>query len=300
MGWLRQFIIPPKYDPTWIQRLVESIRTAVNFVAASDVTQDANNRFVTDTDKANWNGKATTGANTFSGNQTVNGSLSISEDFDTTKQVNVNGNPEDSLYFVTTHAGGGNCYTYYKIASPNYVIQAGDYLEYDVFSDLGNTNGLCDGGCELDFSDSTNGRGFSILDQNNLSLLQSDHSAYSKGRWYHRKHSLANVVGKTISSFDLVEETDVAGTYTYYYRKIIITNGGNIKVVIWQGGAPSVNDVNYASSASNYTAGGSYFKNLCLVGLPIYANNAAAITGGLKAGALYRNGADPDLVCIVH
>lgn len=34
--------------------------------------------------------------------------------------------------------------------------------------------------------------------------------------------------------------------------------------------------------------------------LPVYANNAAAIAGGLTAGLMYRNGADPDHVCIVH
>jgi hypothetical protein len=35
-------------------------------------------------------------------------------------------------------------------------------------------------------------------------------------------------------------------------------------------------------------------------GLQIFANNAAAITGGLVAGDLYRTGADPDTVCVVH
>jgi hypothetical protein len=39
---------------------------------------------------------------------------------------------------------------------------------------------------------------------------------------------------------------------------------------------------------------------LQVVGLPIYANNAAAIGGGLTAGAFYRTGGDPDQVCIVH
>lgn len=34
--------------------------------------------------------------------------------------------------------------------------------------------------------------------------------------------------------------------------------------------------------------------------VPVYANNAAAITGGLVAGSLYRTGVDPDLLCIVH
>ena len=31
-----------------------------------------------------------------------------------------------------------------------------------------------------------------------------------------------------------------------------------------------------------------------------YPNNAAAIVGGLVAGDLYRTGADPDVVCVVH
>ncbi len=39
---------------------------------------------------------------------------------------------------------------------------------------------------------------------------------------------------------------------------------------------------------------------LHVVGLPIYANNAAAIMGGLTPGAFYRTGADPDPVCVVH
>lgn len=33
---------------------------------------------------------------------------------------------------------------------------------------------------------------------------------------------------------------------------------------------------------------------------PVFANNAAAITGGLTLGALYRTGADPDTLCVVH
>jgi len=39
---------------------------------------------------------------------------------------------------------------------------------------------------------------------------------------------------------------------------------------------------------------------LQVVGLPVYANNAAAIAGGLTVGAFYRTGADPDIICVVH
>jgi hypothetical protein len=41
-------------------------------------------------------------------------------------------------------------------------------------------------------------------------------------------------------------------------------------------------------------------SKLQVVGLPVYATNAAAITGGLTAGAFYRTGADPDHICVVH
>lgn len=41
-------------------------------------------------------------------------------------------------------------------------------------------------------------------------------------------------------------------------------------------------------------------KTLAATTLPIFANNAAAITGGLSVGDFYRTGADPDPVCVVH
>ena len=34
--------------------------------------------------------------------------------------------------------------------------------------------------------------------------------------------------------------------------------------------------------------------------LTVYANNAAAIAGGLKTGAFYRSGGNPSLVCVVY
>jgi hypothetical protein len=39
---------------------------------------------------------------------------------------------------------------------------------------------------------------------------------------------------------------------------------------------------------------------LVVVGLPVYANNAAAVAGGLVAGDFYRTGIDPDPACVVH
>ena len=41
-------------------------------------------------------------------------------------------------------------------------------------------------------------------------------------------------------------------------------------------------------------------SKLGAAGLAVYANNAAAIAGGLSAGDFYRTGADPDPVMVVH
>jgi hypothetical protein len=42
------------------------------------------------------------------------------------------------------------------------------------------------------------------------------------------------------------------------------------------------------------------FDAILNLSLAAYANNAAALAGGLVAGDLYRTGGDPDTVCIVH
>jgi len=41
-------------------------------------------------------------------------------------------------------------------------------------------------------------------------------------------------------------------------------------------------------------------QNLRVMELPVYANNAAAVAGGLTPGDFYRTGTDPDYVCVVH
>ncbi len=63
-----------------------------------------------------------------------------------------------------------------------------------------------------------------------------------------------------------------------------------------------------ASDLSNGTTGGgrvvldsgATVQAFSILGLPIFANNAAAIGGGLVSSNLYRDGLDPDHVCIVH
>ena len=60
-------------------------------------------------------------------------------------------------------------------------------------------------------------------------------------------------------------------------------------------------------SFPSYNGGNIYFDSqavsvpsLYSTNFPVYANNAAAKTGGLVVGSFYRTGADPDPVCVVH
>lgn len=55
------------------------------------------------------------------------------------------------------------------------------------------------------------------------------------------------------------------------------------------------NNTGFTSNVNVLPAGG-----LQVIGLQVFANNAAAIGGGLAVGQFYRTGGDPDPVCVVH
>ena len=104
--------------------------------------------------------------------------------------------------------------------------------------------------------------------------------------------------------------------------RLVITSNPNDNKVIMEAFSSDM-----SSSASEFSLAGKYGGNVPIVGLfgdkvyipgivgigtpnptsplqvtglPVYANNAAAIAGGLTVGALYRTGGDPDVVCVVH
>jgi len=60
---------------------------------------------------------------------------------------------------------------------------------------------------------------------------------------------------------------------------------------------------NFCWDSTNHRLGIGQTKpksRLSVVGLAVFANNAAAIAGGLTPGDFYRTGGDPDLVAVVH
>jgi hypothetical protein len=140
--------------------------------------------------------------------------------------------------------------------------------------------------------------------------------------------------GAPTSSVDIAASGNVGiGTASPGVRLQVINTSGATEVARFftsdfsSGVAGSgINIQTGAASGNSYTeigalhSGGGVFDNLILqrgggnvgigttaptsrlqvVGLPAFANNAAASAGGLTVGAFYRTGGDPDLVCVVH
>jgi hypothetical protein len=181
----------------------------------------------------------------------------------TTFETNVPfGSSECSLYFTSTATGGGNCYTYWRIADSigSYNIIAGDYLEYDIYCHPNNP--VFDAFVEFDFMDGSYGRSYSILDQNGIAWYAGNIANYARGRWYHRKFNLSSVIGKTLKYVNVAEEGDIAGVYIDYFRKIIITNGINTRGILWNGGHPFPSMLNYSNLTSAQVVDGTYFVGI--------------------------------------
>lgn len=73
------------------------------------------------------------------------------------------------------------------------------------------------------------------------------------------------------------------------FRDLIISNGKAGNVAIFQG---QTGFLGIGTTTPH--------SNLAVVGLPVYANNAAAITGGLATGDFYQDGGNPSHVCVVQ
>ena len=160
-----------------------------------------------------------------------------------------------ALKGVYSMTAGSNSYLYDDLPSvSNYVIQSGDYLEYDVYWTSSNDMIAFD----YTASDGSALRG-AASDQNGINAHpNSDISAYALNRWYHRKIALpAGHVGKTISYYDIACENDQTATKTAYLDNILITNGaGTVRKIIWNGGAITY-AVHLASSGALVSLGPS-------------------------------------------
>jgi hypothetical protein len=97
-----------------------------------------------------------------------------------------------------------------------------------------------------------------------------------------------------------IEIESPAGLVTY-----ITGNGASGTVMVGVGGGVEITGVTSITITSNtgaivLTSAAAPNPLYSIANLPIFADNAAALAGGLVAGNLYRTGADPDTICVVH
>lgn len=141
--------------------------------------------------------------------------------------------------------GGGRMYDYWKFSNASRTIQAGDYIEYDVYLHFNAQPGV--GGIDIYNTDGTHWRDeANWKDQNNVSgHPASDLRTYADRQWYHRKLAVpTTMVGRTISYWDLA----VDGTYGYYdvpaamYDNVCVTHNNSVVLWAWQDnqGMPSL------------------------------------------------------------
>ena len=65
-------------------------------------------------------------------------------------------------------------------------------------------------------------------------------------------------------------------------------------------GSTKVYDLFGNSFGVEWSGGGDPYFAFSADLIPVYANNAAAIAGGMSAGQVYRTNGDPETLCIVH
>lgn len=103
--------------------------------------------------------------------------------------------------------------------------------------------------------------------------------------------------------------TSGAGNATYNPRSLLIAGPAVLNDEIVTVGYWQTNNSIFSNLACDTSGDGAdlgvqndfeVMGDIFATGLSAYADNAAAVTGGLAVGQFYRTGGDPDLVCIVH
>lgn len=154
------------------------------------------------TDRATWNTDTGYDAN----------SIEVDPQF-----VDTGGTLKTSFYMRS----GGNSYYYMDLSGvTDYVIQSGDYLEYDVLWSQADSYIAFDYTCATGEALRSSG----ALDQNSKSMF--DIGAQALNTWYSRKIAIpVGHVGLTISYYDIASELDSDNVKTAYFRNIRITDG---------------------------------------------------------------------------
>lgn len=101
----------------------------------------------------------------------------------------------------------------------------------------------------------------------------------------------------------IVTATNVAeeiNTRTTLKDHVFAYTDGVVVYIVDKGITYSLTIATNQSGRISATSGSDGGPRILLSSCPIYANNAAAVSGGLAVGRFYRTNADPDFICVVH
>ena len=148
--------------------------------------------------------------------------------------------PEDSLIFQDTQIAGGFSYAIWTISTHARVIQADDYLEYDVMVLNRGSTASAVGGMALRWSDdslSWSAPFGTVVDQYGRTLREGTNIM---GQWVSRKIPLGVKAGLTSTRWALFRDNGPLAFYKAAYRNIRVTDGaGTTRATIWSAGEPS-------------------------------------------------------------
>jgi PKD repeat protein len=161
---------------------------------------------------------------------------------------------------ATFPAVDGHGHAYIAIWKGEWKVEAGQWLEYQVFMASGNPTfqasvdmATTDGAT---LRDAVDGAGKRAMDQNNLNAHPAtDLSAFARDKWYHRQIALDALVGKTVNGITLAVDSDKhgAGVFNAYFDNIQITDKTNSLQDIYLDGAnvPLPTPVKTSTEAGN-------------------------------------------------
>jgi len=147
-------------------------------------------------------------------------------------------------------------HAYVDIWKGSMVIEAGQFLEYQVAMFSGNP--VFKGSVELHTLEGVTLGGSGATDQNDVSAHPStDLSEHARDEWYHRKISLDALAGKTLDVIMIATESDAhnAGVFRVYVDNIQITNGTHILMPVYIDGEAI--PITGSSTANDTTTGGA-------------------------------------------
>ena len=149
--------------------------------------------------------------------------------------------PEGNVLEYTVKAGS-NSSLLTRIIAKNVTLKTGDMLEYDVFIPEG-TAGIGQIDAQISGSLSLYENTFSS-DRYGVRCSETDLSGIS-GKWVHRVVNLSvenygydgagNNVGKRLQTILLRCSFSFAGTYKAYFDNIVITNGEEVRTILFDG-----------------------------------------------------------------